>query len=299
MLRKLPPVAWMAFILIALTGFSGIAWKNNQDAITTRMQQDTTPKKEDETVIDGDLDRALEEVHRATENLERQMKKMDWKKMNRDMSESLEKINSTRIHEEIARAMRNINREQIELKTREALRKIDWKKMHQELDRANDAFSEKDRVKMKEGTQRAMEETRRAMERMKSIDSKEMRREMERAMERIWDHEGDIKENMEKARKNGLKYLGDDFERKMEKAREKVKRAGEALQNYKEMVNEMDKDGLIKIKETYTIEYKNEELFINGAKQPSSVADKYKHYFKNGRVTIKKDKDDDHRTIYL
>jgi len=299
MLRTSSPVAWMLFVLIGMTGFTGIAWQKNPTAPATRQQQDTIPAKEDNIIINGDLDRAIEQVNRAKENLERQLEKMDWQKMHRDMSESFEKMNTQKMQEKIARAMKQIDLKKIQMQTQQALKQVEWQKMQAEMEKVHEKIAAIDNIKMEKEMHHAMEKTREAMEHLKSIDSKQMHLQMEKAMEKIKQHEGMMKEGMEKARKHSMEHFGEDFERKMENAREKINRAGEALRNYKEMVAEMDKDGLLNIKESYTIEYKDEELIINGTKQPAAVTDKYKHYFKKGNVKIKKDKEDGNRTIYL
>ncbi len=297
MLRTLSPVARMVFLLIVAIGFTGISWRNPHFT-TPPHQLDTVPAI-DKTMIDGDLDRAIEELNRAKENLERQLQKTDWEKVHRDMSAAFEKIDSKKMQQQMARAMKQIDMQKMQLKAQEAYSKIDWQRMKENMDKAKDAMSEAERISMKKGMQHAMEETKRAMEKMKSVDSKQMHQEMERAMEKIRQQEGRIRLDMEKVRKHTMQNFGEEFHKKMEKAMEKVHRAGEELQAYKEMVNEMEKDGLLNSRQPYTIEYDNEELLINGAKQPAAVTDKYKRYFKSGKVRIKKEKEGNNRTIYL
>jgi hypothetical protein len=50
----------------------------------------------------------------------------------------------------------------------------------------------------------------------------------------------------------------------------------------------MEKEGLLNTKDDYTIEYKDGDLFINDKKQSSDITDKYKKYFKQKKIAIKK-----------
>jgi bla regulator protein BlaR1 len=57
--------------------------------------------------------------------------------------------------------------------------------------------------------------------------------------------------------------------------------------NYETMLNKMEKDGLIDRSSTYKIKKDDNELYINGEKQPESVYNKYRKYLKDKSVTIK------------
>ncbi|HTE10710.1 MAG TPA: hypothetical protein VK645_07065 [Chitinophagaceae bacterium] len=303
MLRTLKPATWMAIVLIGFTGLAGIAWQHNPSA-GHHNQQDTLPKKEnakeDKTVINGDLDKAIDEVNRAKENLEKQLQNKDWEKMHRDMEQSLEKLNAEKIEEQIAKAMKQIDMQKIQLQAQAALKQIDWQKMQAEIEKAQDEIKNKDMVKMQKEIQQAMEETKKAMAEMKPVDMEKIQHQLEQAKENMKINESRIKEEIENARSNIRQNLKKDFRKELEKAREGIDRAAMELQNYKEMLTEMDKDGLLNAREPYSIEYKKGELIINGKKQPDTITNKYKHYFKKENVKIKKGKEDeDDRTIDL
>src|SRR5207244_943644 len=91
--------------------------------------------------------------------------------------------------------------------------------------------------------------------------------------------------NMEKMKKgieDAMKNINAD-KRKMEIEKEKDnaktenEKAKKEMQEYKDFVDGLEKDGLINKKE-YTIEKKNGELFINGKKQPAEVYNKYRSF---------------------
>ncbi|MEO5595136.1 MAG: hypothetical protein ABIR15_16535 [Chitinophagaceae bacterium] len=305
MVRTLQPAAFMAIVLISCTGLAGIAWQNKPSVSPAQHQQnDTLPEKqrikEDKTVINGDLDKAIDDVHRAQENLEKQLQNKDWGKMHRDLKESLEKINAENIHEQIEKAMKNIDMQKIQLQVQASLKQIDWKKMQADIQKAQAEINNADGIKLQKEMQNTLVETRKAMAGLKAFDMKELQHQLEQTKENLKMNEGRMKEDLEKARKNINQNLNKDFRKELEKAKENVKRVAEELQDYKMMLTEMDKDGLLNANETYDIEYKKGELIINGKTQPATITSKYKHYFKKERVTIKNgNRDEDDRTIDL
>ena len=147
--------------------------------------------------------------------------------------------------------------------------------------------------------QRAMEETKKAMAEMKAVDMEKIEKELEKAKEEMRNSKGRMKQDMEKARKDINEALKKDFRKEMEKAKEEVNQAAIELQNYKDMLLEMDKDGLLNAKEPYSIEYNKGTLIINGKTQPDTISSKYRHYFKKENVKISRGKDDNDRTIDL
>lgn len=305
MVRTLQPAAFMAIVLISCTGLAGIAWQNKPSVSPAQHQQnDTLPEKqrikEDKTVINGDLDKAIDDVHRAQENLEKQLQNKDWGKMHRDLKESLEKINAENIHEQIKKAMKNIDMQKIQLQVQASLKQIDWKKMQADIQKAQAEINNADGIKLQKEMQNTLDETRKAMAGLKVFDMEELQHQLEQTKENLKMNEGRMKEDLEKARKNINQNLNKDFRKELEKAKENVKRVAEELQDYKMMLTEMDKDGLLNANETYDIEYKKGELIINGKTQPATITSKYKHYFKKERVTIKNgNRDEDDRTIDL
>ena len=306
MLRKVKPAAWMAAFLICFTGLAGIAWQNNPVNTTRKILQDTFPEtnktKEDKTVINGDLDKALEEINKAQERIEKQLENKDWEKVQRNLEQSLSKIDMDKMQEQLAKAMKQIDLQKIQLQAQQSLKQIDFKKMEADIQKAQEEISKEGSLKMQKHMEEAMEATRKAMENIKSVDMEKIQRNLERSKEELKLNEGKMREEMERARKDIQLNLHKDFRKEFEKAKEGINRAAAELQNYKEMLTEMDKDGLIKMKEAYNVKYKNGVLTINGKIQPDNITNKYKHYFKKENVTLKKVEDgvdEDERTIDL
>ncbi len=57
----------------------------------------------------------------------------------------------------------------------------------------------------------------------------------------------------------------------MDRARVKIEKAKEDVKEYKVFTEGIDKDGLIKKDETYTIKHKDGELIINGKKASNEM----------------------------
>ncbi len=307
MLHHLKPAAWIVFILVCFTGLAGIAWQTNPATTNnTYNRKDTIPTeekaKDNQTVINGDLDKALDEVNRAKENLDKQLQNKDWEKIHRDLELSLEKLNTENIHEQVEKALKNIDLQKIKIETDAALKRIDWDSMQKDLQKAQAELKDKlDNGKMQKELQKALEETRRTLtDQMSSIDMKKIQLDPEKTLQELKMTEGKIQEDLKKAKKAIQKNLSRNFEKELEKAKEGINKATEELQGYKEMLNEMDKDGLLHAAGPYDVKYKNGTLFIDGKQQPATITNKYKHYFTQQNVRIKKGKDgDDDKTIYL
>jgi len=322
MSQKSKSIAWVTIACIISIGIAGIAWQTKAPISQSRHSiQDTLPKKEkvqeDQIIIDGDLDKAMEEVKKAQENLERQLQKGGLEKMQKDLLRAQAQLNAKDIHAEIEKAMKeielqkislqdqmkNIDMQKIQAETQEALQKINWEKMKKDMQQAQAELKNNiDYKEIESGIRRSMEETKRAMAHLKEIDMQKIQQQLERAQEDLKANEGHMREEMERAKKEIDLNLHKDFRKELEKAKEGVQRASEELRGYKEMITEMQKDGLLKNDDNYNIKYKKGELYIDGVKQPDNVTNKYRHYFKQENVQLKKSKgskEDDGKTIDL
>ena len=71
----------------------------------------------------------------------------------------------------------------------------------------------------------------------------------------------------------------------------KLKKAKTELKDTKEMISEMEKDGLVDSKKGFELEYKDKVLYIDGKKQTEKVTEKYRKYFKKEHFKIRIDKE--------
>jgi len=309
-------ITGLAILLIAI---AGLAWQTKTHATNSKRHlQDTLPTKDKETqtVITGDLDKALEQVRKAQDNLEQQLEKNGFDKMQKELLKAQAQLNAKDMHAEIAKAMKelesqklnieeqmkNIDMQKIQAEVQEAMQKVDLERMQKDMKRAHEAFENNiDYKKMEAEIRAAMGQAKKAMAEMKAIDMQKVQQQLERAKEQLAGNEAQIKDELENARKNLAEGFPKDFKKELEKAKEGVKKASEELQHYKEMIVEMKKEGLLKQDGSYSIKYKNGELYIDGVKQPDTITEKYKHYFRHENVQLKKSKDgtDDSKTIDL
>lgn len=176
MVHKINPAAWMAIVLICFTGMAGLAWQHVPSPYSgQKVQQDTTPpkegKKERATVINGDLNKAMEEVQKAAANLERQLQGKDFEKMQQDLQKAQAALNAENIQEQVTRALKEIDFQKIQLQTQESLQKIDWEKMQQDLSKAQiELKNNLDSKKIDAEISKSLEETKKAMTELKAVD---------------------------------------------------------------------------------------------------------------------------------
>jgi flagellar motor protein MotB len=164
--------------------------------------------------------------------------------------------------------------EKMKQKLHESLKEINTEKIQQDIERSRKHLEKVDMEKTRENLDRALSKLRSQdvqkliEESMSKVNMEEMRSKMER-----------VQEEMEK-NKDKMKF-------DLEKAKENLKKAKTELKAYQEMIEDMENDGLIDTHEDYKIQFKNNELFINGKRQSSEVTDKYRKYFKEDTVIEK------------
>jgi hypothetical protein len=79
----------------------------------------------------------------------------------------------------------------------------------------------------------------------------------------------------------------------MKEAKKGIEKARVEITSFKNLVNALDKDGLLNKKENYKIEYKNNELTVNGKKLSADAIRKYSEFLTDKKdFTIQKEEDD-------
>jgi hypothetical protein len=132
-------------------------------------------------------------------------------------------------------------------------------------------------AEVKKALKEAKVEIEKAKVEMKKVDKEEIKKELEKA-----------KIDIEKS-KAEIKNI--DMDKIMTEAREGIAKGRAEMKQLKLMFNEMEKDGLINIKEGFSVEYKDKELFINGKKQSDDITGKYRSYFHDDHFKITIDKE--------
>ncbi len=90
-----------------------------------------------------------------------------------------------------------------------------------------------------------------------------------------------------------MEKVGPKLEKEMQKAKIEIEKAKEEMKEYKGFVDGLEKDGLIKKSEGYTIKHKDGELIINGKKASNETYLKYRSFLeKHEKFNIEKTDDD-------
>ncbi len=188
------------------------------------------------------------------------MKDLD--KAMKDLDKQLKEIEWDKINKDIAISLQSIDWKNIQSEIDKSVKNIDMGKIEIDIKNAvNDA-----KINFNS------EEFKKSMEEVRKINMKEILEELKKAKIELEKNKERIKIDI-----RGVK--------------DEIKKASAGLQEIKEMTNEMEKDKLLNKKEGYTIEFKNQELFINGKKQSEKVAEKYRKYFKGKSFKLEREKE--------
>ncbi len=188
------------------------------------------------------------------------MKDLD--KAMKDLDKQLKEIEWDKINKDIAISLQSIDWKNIQSEIDKSVKNIDMGKIEIDIKNAvNDA-----KINFNS------EEFKKSMEEVRKINMKEISEELKKAKIELEKNKERIKIDI-----RGVK--------------DEIKKASAGLQEIKEMTNEMEKDKLLNKKEGYTIEFKNQELFINGKKQSEKVAEKYRKYFKGKSLKLEREKE--------
>ena len=175
------------------------------------------------------------------------------KDFERDMNKLGDEFNSEKWKKaelEMSRSLKNLDMEKIMLNSEKAFKSIDWQKMNDDINSS-----------------------------LKSIDWDHMNKSMDLAFEQIEKNKDIMKMNWEKTWKESM----DQAKKGMETAKIEMRRL-------RDFVRDLEKDGIIKKGEPFSIEFDHGKLIINGKEQPKEVTDKYRNSEKY-KSYFEKDKD--------
>jgi hypothetical protein len=264
---------------IAVGSLALVSWVGNPDtALPDFTFNDTIPGQS----TGRDFDRELKSIADARVHLKK-MTEQDMDKMIRDIEKSIQDIDLQKIQADAQKSMANFDHGKIEKDLQNALKDIDKELANQEIDKD---LSEKRKAEIRRDLQKAREEIKREMENIKkelSIEKAKMKKdialelenaqkEMEKAKKEIAEHKVNIKKDIQNA-------LTD-----LDKAEKEVK-------GYQEMVYDMESAGLLSTKTTYTIEHDKGKITINGKDLSAEDYNRFKKYFDEDRIVIRKEKD--------
>lgn len=224
---------------------------------------DTLPDKEyKEGIKMKDFDKLQTELDKSLLQVNDEMKKIDFSKLQKEIESSLKTVDMEKIMKDVELSLKSIDLDKMLATISSSLKGIDLDYKSEEIEKAlTEAKQEVEKAKLE----------------IKDIDKEAIKKELENA-----------KKEIEKSKKEIDKI---DMDKIMAGARAGIDKAKEELKLTKEMFTEMEKDGLINSKNGFTLEYKNKELYIDGQKQSEKITDKYRKYFKEDhfKITIEKE----------
>jgi len=224
---------------------------------------DTIPGKHyDGSIKMKDFDKLQSELDKSLLQVSEGLKKIDLSGIQQRLESSLKEIDAEKIMREVERSLKDIDLDRTLANVGESLKELDVDLKGKDVEKA-----------MKE----AKKELEKAKEEIKKIDKEAIRKEMQEA-----------KKELEKSKEEIRKI---DMDKIMDEAREGITKAKEELRQTKEMITEMEKDGLVNSKEGFFLEYKDNNLYIDGKKQSKEVTDKYRKYFKEEHFKIRIEKE--------
>lgn len=259
--KKLPAASLVALILLITVAFQ------NKPASTKQKFTDTLPDRSKKV---KDIDQAIEELERSKAEVDRSLKDIDFSK----------------VEKELKAARENMQIDAVKMKAEmEALKQVDMARMKADIE---SSLQEIDAAKMKAEIDKAMN----------NVDLEKIKADVQASVAKIdWDKmNAELKKaesvDFEKI-ETDLKKVKPNIEKSMKAAHESIEKAKEELHAYKNLIDGLDRDGLINKKEDYTIEYKNDALIINGKEQPTEVINKYQQFLQGRKnFTIRKNADD-------
>lgn len=223
-----------------------------------QASSDTIPQKQKKA---RDFDAVLSELERSEAEMQRSLKEVDGEKIEKEIREAMKtmEIDMAKMKVDIEKAMKEIDGEKINREIQAALKEVDAEKISKEV---KESLAKVDMQKVQVEMQRAKEE----MQKVKEIDMSKMKAELEK--------------------------IGPEIEKAMKEANVSIEKARKEITSYKNLVDALDKDGLVNKNSNYKIEYKNKELTINGKKLAADAEQKYSQYLSDKEhFTLEKNED--------
>jgi hypothetical protein len=250
---------------------------------------DTVPKqkKADKEKKIRDLDDALDELNtvdlkldmeKAQKEIEKAMKEIDGEKIKMQIEQAMKEVDMAKIQKEVQESMgkMNIDMAKMQKEIQESLKDFDGEKIKLELEKS---LKEVDAAKIQKDVEQEIaridwDKMKKELDEVKKIDLSKVEEEMAK-----------VKEEM--------KEMGPKLEKEMQKAKIEIEKAKEEMKEYKGFVDGLEKDGLIKKSEGYSIKHKDGELIINGKKASNETYLKYRSFLeKHKKFNIEKSDDD-------
>lgn len=269
------------FVVAAAIAFTNISWTDSyihcaainavDDPQELRVQRDTVPEKS--------LEGHLRELRRAQERLQHDIAGKDWNRIEAEMENALARINAKEVENQVERAMQQLDKQMNKLDKQELMENLQLEKLQERIAEATDKVTRELNKKDWEKEMRsAVNAMKKATVEMSKVDAAAIRAELNRVRENMGAQTERLKLEIDKARDEMRENKG-TIKNSLEQAAGNLKRVEAEMEGYRTMIDQMVKAGLIKDRNNYQIEFRKNELTIDGQVQPASIRDKYKKYF--------------------
>ena len=247
--------------------FSSKAQKVKKEIVKEERYNDSSKTKSNSiTIKGGDLDKTMADLDKGLNQLDNlnldvvmktaadAIKAVDFTAIEKSVTDAMKSVNVENIQQQVKMAMQQVNMDSIQQQVRLAMQNIDTDKMKAEIDKA---MAELKNSNWQAELDKGMKEMKVALAEVKNINSAEIKKELENA-----------RKEMENAKIN--------MKDEMAKARVEVEKARVEMTQLKGLLQDMQKDGLIKKGEDVKLEWKSGRLYINGKEQSAEISEKYK-----------------------
>ncbi|HMU11290.1 MAG TPA: hypothetical protein PKC54_14860 [Ferruginibacter sp.] len=230
-----------------------------------RPCRDTVPDRNyNGSIKMKDFDKLQSELDRSLSQLSDELKKIDFSKMEKEIEASLKSIDADKIMRDVERSLKDIDLDKTLASVTSSLKDLDLDFKGEEIE-------------IEKAMAEAKKEIEKAKKEISKIDKDAIKKELEEARKEV---------EKSKAEINKI-----DMDKIMSEAKESINEAKEELKQTKELITELEKDGLVNTKNGFELEYKDKSLYIDGKKQSAEVTDKYRKYFKKDSFKIRIEKE--------
>lgn len=247
----------IAFTVLVAAGIVSIAWQKDPPKQRETYDGKDTTKVRKKSLTDADMkkiDDAMADLDVEMKNLDLKLEKIDFEAINKEVKDALASVDFNAINKQVE--------ESVKIAT-DQIKKIDWNEIKKNIDQA-------------------MVE---ANKEISKIDFNKINAEIKTEMEKVKKEQLDVKIDMSKINK--------EINEAMANARVEIAKAKEQLKEYKAFTDELQKDGLIDKEKEYRIEWKGDDLYINGKMQSKEVSNKYHKYKKLENINSSYNEDTD------
>ncbi|KAA2239641.1 M48 family metalloprotease [Chitinophaga agrisoli] len=236
----------------------------------------------------------------AQKAMKEAMKNIDWKAINEQTAKALKAVDWNQINKEISASMKAIDWNQInkdvENGLKESKNQVDPEMIRQSVEMGlKSAQTALANIDIQNIIQQSMMQAQRGLN---GEEREAMRKDMVKAREEQRKAMAETRDQIRIAQKQARDAQQEAMAQARDKARESATQARDAQRKveeqsrasndkYQRLIKQLQEDKLIEAGKPFTIEKKNNDLYINGTKQPAAIMDKYRSYLDGKTITIK------------